>query len=330
MSKRKQILEKQEFHVVTNMPHKTNEILPKCITGDCKGWPIITDDVSGEILCGSCGCVLEEKSLETVPSYWSDQLIDHLAKKNSGAASSLTMFDMNMTTVMSDRDNMGHILSSTNKNEFYRLKILNARSIVASKNRTLRSALLFLNMLQMKLGIPNPVAENSAHMYRKAIRAKMTVGRKSKNIMCACIYASCKQYGIPRSILEIAIIGNLSKKEIARTYRSLVEKLNLSINPFSSKEFLTRIANEAKISEKSKRNALEIIYSIEKAGLAQGKNPKALAAASLYLACILNAERKTQAEIARASNVTSTTIRARYYDLQKFFLEPINHNNLIK
>lgn len=323
MSKRKQILAKQELDTVAKIPIKINEVFPSCITHDCKGWPIITDNASGEILCGSCGLVLEEKSLETISSYWSDP-VDYLTKKSSGSANSLTMFDMNMTTIMSNRDSMGKSLSRTAKNEFYRLKILNTRSTVASKNKTLRSALLFLNMLQMKLGIPESIAENSAHMYRKAIRAKLTVGRKSKNIICACIYASCKQCSIPRSILEISIASNTSKKEIARTYRSLVERLNLSINPFSSREFLASIANEAKISEKSRRDALEIIYSIEKAGLSQGKNPKALASASLYLACVLNAERKTQAEIAKASHITSTTIRTRYYDLKKFFLETID------
>jgi len=322
MNKHKQVLAKQELGVVIDTSLKVDEgVFPKCVSHDCKRWSTITDNVTGEILCGSCGRILEEKSLETIiPSYGYD-FTDYLTKKSSGSSNSLTMFDMNMTTIMSDRDGTGKSLSRTAKNEFYRLKLLNTRSTVASKNKTLRSALLFLNMLQMKLGIPNSAAENSAHMYRKAVRMKMTVGRKSKNIMCACIYASCKQDGIPRSILEISHTSNIGKKEIARTYRSLVEKLDLSINPFSSSEFLARIANEAKISEKSRRDALEIIHSSEKAGLAQGKNPKALAAASLYLACVLNAERKTQDELAKASGITATTIRTRYQELRKFFLE---------
>ena len=323
MNKHKHILANQELDVTGNVPIKTNAVFTKCITQDCKGWPIITDNASGEILCGSCGRVLEERSLETISSHWLDPT-EYLTKKNSGAANSLAMFDMNMSTVMSKRDSTGKSLSRTAKNDFYRLNILNTRSTVASKSKTLRSALLFLNMLQMKLGIPDSIVENSAHMYRKAVRAKMTIGRKSKNIMCACIYASCKQCGIPRSILEIAIVSNIGKKEIARTYRSLVDRLDLSINPFSSREFLSRIANEAKISEKSRRDAIEIIYAMEKAGITQGKNPKGLASASLYLACVLNAEKITQAEIAKASGITSTTIRTRYYDLKKFYLETID------
>ncbi|HJW19557.1 MAG TPA: TFIIB-type zinc ribbon-containing protein [Candidatus Nitrosotalea sp.] len=319
MSKHKQMLVKSELGVSVNNPQKINDFFSKCITPNCKGWPIVTDSVSGEILCGSCGLVLEEKSLETILPYGYDST-DSLAKKSSGMANSLTMFDMNMTTVISDRDGLGHVLSRTTQSEFYRLKMLNTRS-VTSRNKTLRSALLFLNMLQMKLGMPDSVTENSAHLYRKAMRAKMTVGRKSKNLMCACVYASCKQSGIPRSILEISLTSNMGRKEISRTYRNLIEKFDLSVVPFCSKEFLTRIANEAQISEKSQRTALDILCTAEETGLTQGKNPKALAAASLYLACVLNTEQKTQAEITRASGVTSTTIRARYNDLKKLYLE---------
>jgi transcription initiation factor TFIIB len=318
MSRRKQILASQELGPATNLSAKTNDVT--CTTVGCKKLSIITDNASGEILCSSCGQVLEEKAPESLQPYGYDP-VDYASKKNTGSGNSLTMYDMNMTTIMSNRDAAGKSISGPARNEFYRLKILNTRSTVASKNKTLRSALLFLNMLQMKLGIPDSVAENSAHLYRKAVREKLTVGRKSRNIMCACIYASCKQNGVPRTIQEISISSNIGKKEIARTYRSLVEKLDLPVNPFNSKEFLTRIANEAQISERSRRCALEILCATEQAGMTHGKNPKALAAASLYLACILGAEHKSQAVITRASGITSTTIRTRYCDLKKFFLE---------
>lgn len=322
MNKRKQILEKPELGIALDASLKTDKALPKYATHGCKDLLPVTDNISGEILCSSCGQVLEEKSLEAVPLYRSDPM-DFMTKKSSGSPTSLAMFDINMSTVMSDRDWLGKYLPGPVKNEFYRLKMLNSRSVAASKTKTLRSALLFLNMLQVRLAIPNSVAEDAAHLFRKAIRARLTVGRKSKNIMCACIYASCKQSTVPRTILEISLASNIGKKSIARTYQSLVERLNLPVRPFNSAEFLAAIATEAKISEKSRRNALEILCAAERVGLADGKNPKALSAASLYLACILNAEHKTQDLIAKASGITATTIRTRYHDLKKFFLEPM-------
>ena len=317
MIRRKQILVKQD--TVPNLSTKTNGMYHGCTQDGCKKICVITDAALGETLCSSCGQVLEEKATEISSSYGYDS-VDYALKKNTGSANSLTMFDMNMTTMISNRDATGKFLSGSVKNDFYRLKILNTRSTMSS-NKTLRTALLFLNVLQTKLGIPDSVAENSAHLYRKATREKLTVGRKSKNIMCACLYASCKQNGVPRTINEISLTSNIGRKEITRTYRNLVENLNLSINPFNSKEFLTRIANEAQISEKSRRHALEILCATEEAGLTHGKNPKALAAASVYLACVLNAEHKSQALITKASGVTVTTVRTRYYDLKKFYLE---------
>jgi transcription initiation factor TFIIB len=42
-----------------------------------------------------------------------------------------------------------------------------------------------------------------------------------------------------------------------------------------------------------------------------------LAAASLYVACVLEGERKTQKEIAEVANVTEVTVRNRYNGLKK-------------
>ncbi|MGI0068955.1 MAG: hypothetical protein ACREA3_06530 [Nitrosotalea sp.] len=42
-----------------------------------------------------------------------------------------------------------------------------------------------------------------------------------------------------------------------------------------------------------------------------------LAAAVLYLSCVLNGEHKTQGEIAKASGITSTAIRIRYSVLKE-------------
>ncbi len=190
MNKHKQILAKPEFGIVaTNTFRTINENSPKGIIHNCQGSSIITDNISGEVLCSLCGQVLEEKSVEVNPLHWSDPM-EFMTKKSSGSANSFTMFDMNMTTIMSNKDFMGKSLSGTIKNEFYRLKILNTRNTIASKNKTLRSALLFLNMLQAKLGIPNSVAENSAQLYRKVCQNKINCWKKIKKYhvcMCLCI-----------------------------------------------------------------------------------------------------------------------------------------------
>ena len=52
--------------------------------------------------------------------------------------------------------------------------------------------------------------------------------------------------------------------------------MEISLTAFGPSEFLTKIANEAKISEKSRRDAIDILIMAEKQKITEGKNPKAL------------------------------------------------------
>lgn len=290
----------------------------KC-SPDCLGRQIITDSGSGETFCSSCGHVLEERSSETIPeSYYGPT--DFLTKSTAPMQSNV-MFGTNATTIMSDKDGLGNPLSTKTRETFYRLIRLNNRHTEYANSRSLRSALSLLNTLRMKLGLPDSVAESAAYMYRKARQDKIRVGMNTKHLMCACIYVACKKQGVPRSILEISSISNIRKKEVARAYRILVERMEISLTPFNPSEFLTKIATEAKISERSRRDAMGILIMAEKQKITEGKNPKALAAASLYFACKLNKEEKSQDKLSKASGITATTIRTRYQDLKRNIFE---------
>ena len=276
--------------------------------------PVITDDESGEIFCGSCGHVFEEKLLERIPEPHHGS-IDYMTR-NMAPIPSITMFDTNTVTIMANKDGMGNSLSAKTRESFFRLKRLNNRSSRHGHSLTLRSSLSLLNTIRVKLGLPDSLAESAAYLYKKARSNRIRIGMNTRSLMCACIYVACKNQGIPRSILEISLISNIKKKEIARACRTLVERMEISLVPFNPSEFLTKIANEAKISEKSRRDAIDILVMADKAKITDGKNPKALAAASLYLSCTLNNEKKSQAQLAKASGISTNTVRTRYCELK--------------
>jgi len=290
--------------------------LLQCKIFGCKGKPLIEDTATGEIICGCCGSILAEKSVDIYPERTSDAE-EFLAKSRTGPEQSLSMYDMGMMTVMSNRDALGKSLSGTMKDRFERLKKLNSRSKSASSSRTLRFTLLFLQSLKARVGLNDSVTESASYIYRKSMQKKITVGRSARALMCACVYAACRQNGIPRSIADISQSGNMGKKEVSRAYRTLIERLDLTLDRCTAIEFVSKIANEVKTSEKTCRGAIEILQQLTEKGKSDGKNPLVLASAALYLSCLLNDEHKTQAEIAKASGITSTAIRIRYFALRK-------------
>ncbi|MGB9002269.1 MAG: transcription initiation factor TFIIIB, partial [Nitrosotalea sp.] len=62
-------------------------------------------------------------------------------------------------------------------------------------------------------------------------------------------------------------------------------------------------------SEKAKRDALDILYRAKEKGITDGKSPVSLAATAMFISGILNEEKFTQNNIAKASGVSSVTIR---------------------
>ena len=53
--------------------------------------------------------------------------------------------------------------------------------------------------------------------------------------------------------------------------------------------------------------------------LTAGKDPQGMAAAAIYIACVIEGEKKTQKEIAEAAGVTEVTVRNRYKGLRRSF-----------
>ncbi|MEM4786712.1 MAG: transcription initiation factor IIB, partial [Ignisphaera sp.] len=65
------------------------------------------------------------------------------------------------------------------------------------------------------------------------------------------------------------------------------------------------------------KTAIEIIQKARESGVTAGRDPAGVAAAAVYIAALLNDERRTQKEVAMAAGVTEVTVRNRYKELMK-------------
>lgn len=183
--------------------------------------------------------------------------------------------------------------------------------------RTSIVAFSTLDSVSTKLVIPNVAVEEAAYLFRKATAKGLTHGRNTIALLCAALYAACKESDVPRTLNDIADAANIRKKDLVRDYTVLIKALELQLPPFDASEFVSRIAARLEIGEKSSRDAIKILSEASEKEVSAGKNPIALAATALYLACRQNNEDKTQSEIAKAAGITTVTIRNRLCSLRK-------------
>jgi transcription initiation factor TFIIB len=282
----------------------------------------VTDPESGEIICRNCGMVMLDNIQETRPEWRSftttDEVNNSRRSRRTGMPTSLARHDRGLATMVGseDKDASGHKIDAAMRFTMNRLRTWDFRiQAHTSTERNLRQAFSELDRLKDKLGLPNSVIEKTAYIYRKVQERGLVRGRSISATLAAALYIACREMGFPRILKDITAISNIRHRHIAKAYRLLIMELDLKIPLIDPIKCIIRIANNAKISEKTKRLAIDIMHDIIKSGISAGKDPMALAAAVLYLSCLKTNENKIQRYIADAAGVTDVTLRNRYKNI---------------
>jgi transcription initiation factor TFIIB len=202
--------------------------------------------------------------------------------------------------------------------------------VYTSTDKNLTQAFAQLDTLKDKLGLPSAVIEKTAYIYRKAQENRLVVGRSISALLAAAVYAACREMGIPRTLNDIARKSNVKRKSVAKYYRQLLLELDLMIPLVEPMKCITRIANKAKVSEKTKHHAINIMNTVIENELSAGKDPMGLAATVIYASCIKTGEIKTQKQLADAADISDMTLRTRLKDLKhQLLLCRFSDQNLI-
>jgi transcription initiation factor TFIIB len=290
------------------------------ICSECGSSNIIHDEESGEIICGTCGLVITESTINKGPEWRAFTQTEKESRSRVGVPLSFSVHDKGLTTMIGrvGRDAFGRKIPLKTKLQMLRLRKWQIRSRVhSSVDRNLAQAMAELDRLTDKLHIPPSIKEKAAVIYRKALDKGLVRGRSISAIAAASLYAACRTTQTPRTLRELADHSPIDKKDIARCYRLLLRELNLQMPIPAAQLRVPKIASKVGVGEKTQQKAVEILREAERLKTTAGKDPMGLAAAALYIACVMNDEKRTQKMIADAAGVTEVTIRNRYKGLKE-------------
>ena len=285
---------------------------------------VITDTESGEVICSNCGTVISDKvedasHLERHIFNGGGQIEETRAR--TGAPTSLARHDMGLSTMVGkeNRDASG---TKIDPSTMQRLRTCNSRvQLSEPSDKSRREAFLLLDTLKDKLGLSDTVIENTAYLYRKAQQRKFLRGRSISGVVCAATYIACRDLGISKTMREIAAASNVKQKIIARVYRQLVREFDYKVPNIDPIKCVARVANNAKLAEKTKRQAINIMQKVTENEISAGKDPMGLAATVLYISCIKTGENISQKEISNVAGITEVTLRNRYKDLKNILTD---------
>jgi transcription initiation factor TFIIB len=309
-------MEKTRDIVVGSQQQKQQQQRPSCSV--CKSAKVITDPEYGEVICSNCGVVISDK-LEEInrPERSTYNMTEDTSR--TGAPTSIAKHDMGLSTVIAntEKDAVGNKIDISIRSTMQRLRTWDYRTQVhTATNRNLRQAFIELDILKDKLALPDATIEKAAYIYRKAKQRQFIRGRTTLAVIAAALYIACRERGTPRTLKDIARAYNLRHKSICKAYRQLVIKLDYNVPMADPMKCVAKVANNANLTEKTKRQAIDIMNDATKKEITAGKDPMGFAATVLYISCLKTGEKTCQKDIAASAGITEVTIRNRFKDLQ--------------
>ncbi len=291
---------------------KEIEVVNAC--PECSSERLVRDYERAEIVCESCGLVLDQFIIDEGPDWRAFDSEQRESRERAGPPSSVMSHDKGLSTSIGwrNKDAYGRQIPHKSRAQIYRLRKWQHR-IRTSKSgeRSLAQGLTEINTMASKMGLPRHVRESAAVLYRKASLKNLVRGRSIDEVVAATLYAACRQCNVPRTLDEIAGKTPVDRKSIGRTYRTLVRELGLKLLPQSPRDYIARFCNRLNLDMDVLRKAKDILDKVEKDELASGVAPSGVAAAVIYISAMLCNKPCTQKEVAEVAGVTEVTIRNR-------------------
>jgi len=289
---------------------------PECGSGN-----LVKDYDMGEIICSDCGLVIRENVVDEGPEWRAFTKEEKQVRSRVGTPSSLSVHDKGLSTVIDkvNKDAFGRELPASTRLQMLRLRKWQIRARVhSSVDRNLSQAMAELDRLADKIRVPPSIKEQAALIYRRALDKELVRGRSILALAAASLYAACRSTQTPRTLKEVSNASYVRKKDIARCYRLLIRELGMKMPMADPTYCIPKIASRNGINEKTQQTAIKLLHKAEEKKIISGKDPMGMAAAAIYVACVIEGEKKTQKEIAEAAGVTEVTVRNRYKGLRKF------------
>ena len=173
------------------------------------------------------------------------------------------------------------------------------------------------------MNIPSYIHETAWKIYRRCAEKKLTMGRTIDGFIGGSLYVSIRIHEFPRLLDEVVDAIPINRKVIHRAIGHIVKdvlpEMGMKYKPIHPTQLIFRFGNTLKIPIKVQRMASHILLEIQKKGWdILGKDPRGIAAASLYIANngMRDIPRVTQAEVCGVSKITEVTLRTRVKDIR--------------
>ena len=266
-----------------------------------------------ETVCGNCGLVVEQDSIDRGPEWRSFEDEDGESGR-VGAPLTRSRHDRGLSTEIGRSTR----LKGRKRRQLSRLRREHRRAQVSSKReRNQVYAFTEIRRIIGSLGLSEAIRDRACVLFESAQKENLLQGRSLEGFAAATVYATCRTEGVARTVEELCRAARATPEELRAAYDALNRDLGLPTGPIDPREYVPRFATELELPTAVRQRAEELVDESRERGIVGGRNPAGVAAACLYTAAQERDVELTQAEAATVADVTPVTLRNTYTELQE-------------
>jgi transcription initiation factor TFIIB len=178
----------------------------------------------------------------------------------------------------------------------------------------LKQAKILINSISEKLHLSPEITREVFKLYLSILSKENIQGRSIKGYISASFYYTLIKNDITTNLSELPYILGISSKELLKYHHLLLKACTLKVNSHRPEKYVVEICRKLGLDNKIEKMAN---YSIQSLGIkaTSGKNPKAVAAASVYQVCLVSGIQITKKSIAESAGIQDAGLRLRYNEL---------------
>ena len=187
------------------------------ICKDCKEVPpnLVEEFSNGDVVCGSCGLVLGERTVDT-RSEWrtfanDDQGNDDPSRVGEAADPLFTGAQL-QTHIAFDKG------ASARSRDLHRAQ---GKSSFDKNNKSLAAVYREIGDLCSSMDFLDDVANYARFLYKQIYDAGAFKGKSPEALNAGLIFIACRQQGVPRTFKEIQAFTKVPKADIGRMFKGL-------------------------------------------------------------------------------------------------------------
>jgi len=282
---------------------QSDDYCPRCK----KSTTLVTDSSQGTVVCQQCGVVIEDRMIDQTKEY------REFAEGNSSGAYRRRIGGIR-SNYLEDGGLALSISGSTSGDS--KIMTMSTRLGSNSEDRSLFKGHTLINKWGNLLNLQKTILSKAEEQFSKIENSKKTLkGRSIESIAAAVLYIASRMCSVPLRPHDIENTTGVPIKDIKGAYKGVKNHVNY-IPPLDPPRYCSNFCAKLGLPNEVSNAAYKIAEAIKTKRLLDGRNPRTIASAAIYIAIQLSPDCKCSLkDISQHSKIAENTIKNSYKDL---------------